>query len=319
MEPSPPPTDVWVDGRVVVRPSPVEGRGLFAGDDIDAGTVVLRLGGRLVSSAELAALVAAAGDDPDAPYVDTVTVEEDAHLVLPPGTVAHFANHSCDPTLWHVGPYDVATRRPVGAGDELTLDYGTHSGADGLAMACRCGSAACRGQVAGDDWGRPELQARYEGHWTPALQQRIDAGRQDRAAQLARASSLAVGATEYADVPTGIAAAVRSVCAALPETAENQAWAGFQWRVRRRTFAHVLTVDFEDGPVTVLTFRSSGPELDALRSAGHPFFRPVWGRDAVGMVLDAGVDWDHVAELVTDSYCVVAPKKLVASLHRPSG
>lgn len=317
MEPGPPPTDVWADERVEVRPSPIEGRGLFAGDDIDAGTVVLRLGGRLVSSADLAALIATTGDDPDAPYVDSITVDEDAHLVLPAGSVAHFANHGCDPNLWHVGPYDVAARRPVAAGDELTLDYATHWGADGLAMTCRCGSPACRGNVTGDDWRQPELQGRYEGHWTPALQQRIDAGREDRAARLARASSLAVGASEYADVPPEVAAAVRSICAALPETAENEAWAGLQWRVRKRTFAHVLTVDFADGPVTVLTFRSSGPELDALRGAGHPFFRPAWGRDAVGMVLGADVDWAHVGELVTDSYCLVAPKKLVASVRRP--
>lgn len=219
VQPTSPPPGTWADDRVLVRPSPIEGRGLFAGEDIDAGTVVLRLGGRLVSPAELVALITAAGDDPDAPHVDTVTVHDDAHLVLPPGTVAHFGNHSCDPALWWAGAYEVATRRPVAAGDELTLDYGTLSGADGLAMACRCGAPACRGQVTSDDWRRPELQERYAGHWTPALQGRIDALRADRTARLARASSLAVGATGYADVPPEIAAAVRSVCAALPETA----------------------------------------------------------------------------------------------------
>ncbi|HEX6422715.1 MAG TPA: SET domain-containing protein-lysine N-methyltransferase [Acidimicrobiales bacterium] len=317
MQPTSPPPGTWADDRVVVRPSPIEGRGLFAGEHIDAGTVVLRLGGRLVSSADLVSLISAAADDPDAPYVDAVTVHEDAHLVLPPGAVAHFGNHSCDPALWWAGAYEVATRRPVAAGDELTLDYGTLSGADGPAMACRCDAPACRGQVTSEDWRRPELQERYAGHWTPALQRRIDAVRADRTARLARASSLAVGAAEYADVPPEIAAAVRSVCAALPETAENQAWAGFQWRVRGRTFAHVLSVDFADGPVTVLTFRSSGAELDALRGAGHPFFRPAWGRDAVGMVLEAGLDRAQVAELVTDSYCVVAPRKLAALVHRP--
>jgi hypothetical protein len=28
-----------------------------------------------------------------------------AHLVLPPDTLIHYGNHSCDPTMWHVGPY----------------------------------------------------------------------------------------------------------------------------------------------------------------------------------------------------------------------
>jgi hypothetical protein len=36
------------------------------------------------------------------------------------------------------------------------------------------------------------------------------------------------------------------------------------------------------------------------------------------MVLDDATDWDEVAELVTESYCIMAPKKLVALVDRPS-
>ena len=169
-----PPRDVWVDGRLVVRDSPIEGRGLFFTEDVPAGTLVIRMGGRLVSSAELDALIAEnlAGL---APYVDAITVDDDAHLVLPPGTIVHFGNHSCDPTLWHAGPYELATRRDVGAGDEATMDYGTNSGAEGFEMDCNCGSVDCRGLVTSRDWERSELQERYEGHWVPALQHLIDA------------------------------------------------------------------------------------------------------------------------------------------------
>ena len=72
--------------------------------------------------------------------------------------------------------------------------------------------------------------------------------------------------------------------------------------------------------MTVVTFRAAGPELDALRHAGHPFFRPAWGVDAVGLVLTDDVSWDEVSELVvTESYCVVAPKKLVERVARPAG
>jgi predicted DNA-binding protein (MmcQ/YjbR family) len=140
---------------------------------------------------------------------------------------------------------------------------------------------------------------------------------EDRRRHLARASSLALDPAEYADVPAAVVAEVRSVCLGLPESVEKQAWAGTQWRVRNRMYAHVLTVDFVDGPVTVMTFRSSGPELDVLRSAGHPFFRPAWGAKLVGMVLDAEVNWDEVTELVIESYCVLAPRKLVERIDRP--
>jgi hypothetical protein len=135
---------------------------------------------------------------------------------------------------------------------------------------------------------------------------------------------------EYADVPPEIVAKVRSVCLGLPETYEEPAWVGTRWRIRTRTFAHVLAVDSgwppayaraaaAEGPMYVMTFRSSGPELEVLTNAGHPFFRPVWAPNIVGMVLDAGADWDEVAELLTESYCVMAPKKLVALVTRPTG
>jgi SET domain-containing protein len=159
-----PPASVWAHPDVTVGPSPIEGRGLFAAADVPPGTLVLRLGGRVVGSADLVHRIAAA-DAGWTPYVDTITVGDDRHLVLPAGSAAHFANHSCDPTLWHDGPYRLVARRAVAAGEELTVDYGTDSGAAGFAMACACGSAACRGRVTGDDWRRPELRARYAGHF----------------------------------------------------------------------------------------------------------------------------------------------------------
>lgn len=123
--------------------------------------------------------------------------------------------------------------------------------------------------------------------------------------------------TEYADVPPPVLAGLRAICSSLPEALEQQAWAGRRWMVRRRTFAHVLTVDSAAAPVTVMTFRSAEPELDVLRRAGHPFFRPGWGMNTVGMVIDDEVDWAEVRELVTESYCVMAPRKLVALVARP--
>ncbi|SCL30381.1 YjbR protein [Micromonospora rhizosphaerae] len=103
---------------------------------------------------------------------------------------------------------------------------------------------------------------------------------------------------------------------------------GTRWRIRKRTFAHVLTVDPDhqaayaraaatDQPLCVLTFRSPGDEIAGLIAGGHPFFKPGWGADVVGMVLDNGVDWDEVAELLTESYCVLAPKRLAALVDRP--
>ena len=38
---------------------------------------------------------------------------------------------------------------------------------------------------------------------------------------------------------------------------------------------------------------------------------------AMGLTLDDATDWDEVAELVVESYCVLAPRKLVALVDRP--
>ncbi|MFN7151796.1 MAG: MmcQ/YjbR family DNA-binding protein, partial [Microthrixaceae bacterium] len=73
-------------------------------------------------------------------------------------------------------------------------------------------------------------------------------------------------------------------------------------------FAHVLGLeDAEHGPSVVLAFRSTGEELEVLRHARPPFLVLGWGRDALGMVLDDGTDWDEVREVITESYCALAP------------
>ena len=65
-----PPADCWLHEAVEVRPSPIEGRGLFAAQNLSAGTVVARLGGRLVSDGELERLIVDVDRDPGRPYVD---------------------------------------------------------------------------------------------------------------------------------------------------------------------------------------------------------------------------------------------------------
>ena len=123
--------------------------------------------------------------------------------------------------------------------------------------------------------------------------------------------------TDYADVSPEVVAQLRAICLALPEAWQDAPWAGVRWRIRNRTFAHVLVVDSPAGPDTLLLFRSAPPELDVLVRSGHPFFQPGAPAGAVGMVIDDGVDWAEVQELVTDSYCLLAPKKLAARVDRP--
>ncbi len=127
--------------------------------------------------------------------------------------------------------------------------------------------------------------------------------------------------------PSGeVVARIGSTALALPDAYEEDAWTGVRWRVRGKTFAHVLvaqegyTSAYRDvtgvtAPTTVLSFRSAGDELLALVNAGPPFYRPPWSPTVVGMVLESGTDWEEVAELVTESYRFCAPATLVRRLE----
>jgi hypothetical protein len=120
-----------------------------------------------------------------------------------------------------------------------------------------------------------------------------------------------------------LVARVGRIALALPEAHEEDAWTGVRWRVRTRTFAHVLVLtadrarEYVGSPglggrqaVPVVTFRADGEELLALEAAGWPYLRPGWAPTVVALVLDDATDWTEVPELLTESYRLLAPAKL---------
>lgn len=120
---------------------------------------------------------------------------------------------------------------------------------------------------------------------------------------------------------------LRAICLGLPEVQEQPAWAGIRWCIANKNFAHALTI--EDGwppayaaaacvagPAGVLTFRFDRRRTGAQRFERRPFFKPVWFDNIAGLLLDDETDWDEVEALVTESYAVLAPKRLRARLDR---
>jgi YjbR len=128
--------------------------------------------------------------------------------------------------------------------------------------------------------------------------------------------------TDVADDPlVQLIERLRPLCLDLPEAYEELAWVGVRWAVRKRTFAHVLSIEQgrpasyaaaarTDGPCAVVTLRASATDIAAYGNLGDPYFTADWGRGVVGLKLGADTDWDEVAEMVTESYCVMAPKGL---------
>ena len=85
--------------------------------------------------------------------------------------------------------------------------------------------------------------------------------------------------TSRIEPPGGVVARLGAVALTLPEAYEEDAWTGVRWRIRTKTFAHVMVAQagyessFRDitgipDPTTILTFHSSGDELLALTNAG---------------------------------------------------
>ena len=131
-----------------------------------------------------------------------------------------------------------------------------------------------------------------------------------------------------ADVSPEILDRLRPICRGLPEVQEEPAWIGVRWRIRKRTFAHVYTADPERNlsyprhlvagdPPTLMTFRVPADDLLGLTGSGFPFFRAGWGRNVAGAFLGDHTDGSEIAELLTDSYCQLPPKFLIARLASP--
>ena len=115
---------------------------------------------------------------------------------------------------------------------------------------------------------------------------------------------------EVDQVPSTVVERLRAICAPLPEVHEQQRAWSHDFLVRR---SNVVGASAAGGTV-FCSVRADPEEIGALASSGHPYFATGQG-NRLGVVLDDATDWDQLGELVTESYRLLAPKKLVALLE----
>ena len=117
------------------------------------------------------------------------------------------------------------------------------------------------------------------------------------------------------EVSASIVQRVQKICLGLPETTERvDVWA-YNYEIRRRSFCVLAAPADPDGtPVPLLALRADPDEREVLLAIGHPFFATRSSGSRIGVLLSNKTDWDEVAELVTESYRILAPKKLSALL-----
>ena len=105
----------------------------------------------------------------------------------------------------------------------------------------------------------------------------------------------------------------RRVCLGLPEAYEQETWGAATFRVQKKIFAMVAN---ERGSTTA-SLKAARDDQAAMLAQGDPFFYPpyVGSKGWIGVDLrSAEVDWTEVAEIVQESYRLVAPKRLSAGM-----
>jgi predicted DNA-binding protein (MmcQ/YjbR family) len=113
---------------------------------------------------------------------------------------------------------------------------------------------------------------------------------------------------------------VTTICLCLPEAACERKGDHASFAVRKKVFAYYLANHHNDGIVSICAKVLPGDNTSL--AAGDParFYLPAYigPRGWVGLRLDVGkIDWDEVAELVTGSYLLTAPKTLAARIKVP--
>jgi SET domain-containing protein len=137
---------------VEVKPSPIEGQGVFALRPFRAEEQIRRV--QIVREiTEEAPIRAEAG-------------ERVEHCGYPDGKVSLWGfpdrhlNHSCDPNAYEHyegAVISIVARRNIASGEEVTVDYNVNT-SGGNSWPCRCGAARCRGESVGDFFTLPREQ-----------------------------------------------------------------------------------------------------------------------------------------------------------------
>jgi predicted DNA-binding protein (MmcQ/YjbR family) len=102
---------------------------------------------------------------------------------------------------------------------------------------------------------------------------------------------------------------LRAICLAFPEAIETGGVGNPSFKVKEKIFAMRHQVD---GRMSLWCKAQSGAQDVLVGSDPGRFFAPpyVGQHGWVGTWLDGDSDWELIADLIRESYCMTAPKRL---------
>jgi hypothetical protein len=164
----------WVNPKLETLDTGQCGKGLFTRAPVRKHELLVVFGGYVMTRKDEEHLPEDYNDTGIQISPDLVmTVREPAEL-----SASDYINHRCAPNAGIKGQICLVAMKKIGAGVEITFDYGMvlyrGKGVRPYRIVCACGARNCRGVITDNDWKINELQQRYHGYFSWHLQEKIN-------------------------------------------------------------------------------------------------------------------------------------------------
>ena len=154
--------------KVEIRTNSLNGKGIFAKENIKKGEIVFIKGGHILTRDEIfsSGVINSYFPISDEYFLGATNKDEEDQIKL-------YQNHSCNPNVGLHGEITFVAMRDIEKDEELTVDYAFIDNED-YSFECTCGSNNCRKTITGFDWKIKELQDKYYEYFAQYLKDKID-------------------------------------------------------------------------------------------------------------------------------------------------
>ena len=157
-----------LSNKVEIRTNSLNGKGIFAKENIKKGEIVFIKGGHILTRDEIfsSGVINSYFPISDEYFLGATNKDEEDQIKL-------YQNHSCNPNVGLHGEITFIAMRDIEKDEELTVDYAFIDNKD-YSFECTCGSNNCRKIITGFDWKIKELQDKYYEYFAQYLKDKID-------------------------------------------------------------------------------------------------------------------------------------------------